>query len=127
MKGIFAACLNCIDGRLQLLVINWIKEKYAVDYIDMITEAGMDGILASEDYKDTDNLLKKINISIENHKSKNIFVVGHHECVGNPVDDETHKKQICNAVEKVKRWNPSNDIIGLWITNKWIIEKITEK
>jgi len=55
----FATCLNCMDGRVQLPVIHWIKENYGVDYVDMITEAGMDGALASENYKDMHSLLKK--------------------------------------------------------------------
>lgn len=127
MKESFATCLNCIDGRLQLQIIHWIKENYAIDYVDMITDPGMDGILANKDYKDKDNLLKKINISTENHKSNHIFLIGHHNCLGNPVNDETHKKQICNAVEKLKRWKPSNNIIGLWVSNKGIIKKIADK
>ena len=122
----FATCLNCMDGRVQLPVIHWIKENYTVDYVDMITEAGMDGVLASKDYKDIDNLLKKINISLTKHNSNIIFIVGHHDCGGNPVDCETHKKQIRIAVEKVKRWEPSIHIIGLWISNKWTVKKITE-
>ncbi|MEN6292607.1 MAG: carbonic anhydrase [Methanobacterium sp.] len=42
----FATCLNCIDGRVQLPVINWIMKNYNVKYVDMITKAGMDGFLA---------------------------------------------------------------------------------
>lgn len=95
----FTTCLNCMDGRVQLPIIYWIM----------------------------DNLLKKIDISIEKHNSSIIFVVGHYDCGGNPVDDETHKKQIRIAVEKVKRWKPSIPVIGLWVSNEWIVEKITEK
>lgn len=121
----FAVCLNCMDGRVQLPIINWIKENYDVKYIDMITEAGMDKVLACENCKDTNNILKKIDISIEKHNSSLIFVVGHHDCGGNPVDDETHKKQIRIAVENVKNWRPSINIIGLWVSNKWTVEKIS--
>jgi len=105
-----------MDSRAQLPVIHWVKENCGVDYVDMITEAGMDGILADEHYKDVDSLLKKIDISLEKHNSSIIFVVGHHDCGGSPVDDETHKKQIRIAVEKVKSWKPSclyNWIMGL--------------
>ena len=122
----FVTCLNCMDGRVQLPAIHWIKENYSVDYVDMITEAGMDGVLADENYKDMDILLKKINISSEKHNSSIMFVVGHHDCGGNPVDDETHKKQICIAVEKMKKLKTSMQIIGLWVSNKWTVKKIIE-
>jgi hypothetical protein len=116
-----------MDGRVQLPVIQWIKENYGVDYVDMITEAGMDGILASEDYKDMHSLLKKIDISIGKHNSSVLFVVGHYDCGGNPVNDETHKKHIRVAVNKVKNLKPSVPIIGLWVSNEWVVKKITEK
>ena len=45
-----AVCLNCIDGRVQVPVIDWIKDKFKVDHVDMITEPGMDGLLADKDY-----------------------------------------------------------------------------
>jgi len=123
----FVTCLNCMDGRVQLPVIYWIKENYGVDYVDMITEAGMDGVLADENYKNVDSLIKKIEISLEKHNSRIVFVVGHHDCGGNPVDDKTHKNQICMAVEKVKGWKPSIQIVGLWVSKEWTVEKITEK
>ena len=40
-----AVCLNCMDGRAQLPVIEWVKKNCDVEFVDMITEAGMDGFL----------------------------------------------------------------------------------
>lgn len=34
----FAAAINCMDGRTQVPVIEFLKNKYGVDYVDMITE-----------------------------------------------------------------------------------------
>ena len=99
----FATCLNCMDGRVQIPVIHWITQNYAVDYVDVITEAGMDKVLTDENYLNMDSILKKINISLKKHNSNNIFIVGHHDCGGNPVDDDTHKKQIHISVENIKR------------------------
>ena len=119
----FATCLNCIDGRAQLPVINWITEKCNVKYVDMITEAGMDGFLADEN-SDITNILKKIEVSISGHGSENIFVVGHYDCTGNPVDDLTHKKQINTAVKRIKNLFPDLNITGLWINENFTVEKI---
>ena len=65
-KKIFATCLNCMDGRVQLPTIQWSKENYQVDYIDMITEAGMDGVLTNKG-TNIEGILQKINISIDKH------------------------------------------------------------
>jgi len=123
----FATCLNCMDGRVQLPVIRWIKENYGVGYVDMITEAGMDGVLAGEKYGCMDSLLTKIDVSIGKHNSGILFVVGHHDCGGNPVDDKTHKKQVHIAVNKLKNMKQSVQVIGLWVSNEWVVEKIIEK
>ena len=37
------------------------------------------------------------------HGSKLIFVVGHYDCGGHPVDDETHKSDIRKSVENLKK------------------------
>lgn len=115
-----------MDGRVQTPVINWIKENYSVDYIDMITEPGIDGILASEN-RDINPILLKIKISIEKHDSDILFLVGHYDCAGNPVDDETHKKHIGIAVDKLQNLKLFVRIIGLWVSNEWVVKKLAEK
>jgi len=119
----FATCLNCIDGRVQLPVIRWIKENYKIDYVDMITEIGMDGALSADDH-DMDGILKKVVFSVEKHNSNNIFIAGHHDCQGNQTDDETHKKQICSAAERLKDLDLPCEIIGLWVSGEWQVEEI---
>ncbi|MDD4923543.1 MAG: hypothetical protein PHF74_01745 [Dehalococcoidales bacterium] len=123
---IFATCLNCIDGRAQLPVIDWIKKNYGVEYVDMITDAGMDGKL-SGDYNYMDSLYDKIEISVSIHKSDCIFIVGHHDCAGNPVDDDTHRKQIILAAENLSKYGFPVTITGLWLSSEWIIEEIIKK
>ncbi len=118
----FATCLNCIDGRVQLPAIQWITEKYNVKYVDMITEAGMDGFLADEN-SDIHEILKNVEVSISGHGSENIFVVGHYDCAANPVDDLTHKKQINTAVKRIKNIFPDLNVIGLWIDENFTAQK----
>ncbi|MEA1924640.1 MAG: carbonic anhydrase [Candidatus Altiarchaeota archaeon] len=120
----FATCLNCMDGRVQLPVIHWIKEKYGVEYVDVITEAGMDGFLVESKL---DDILRKIDISLKKHGSNIIFVVGHHDCGGNPVDEKTHRKQVHIAVDKLKKMKSSVKVIGLWVSDSWVAEKIIER
>ena len=127
MKTVFATCLNCMDGRVQMPVINWIKDNYGVDCVDMITEAGLDCVLSEEVCPLKDDLLKKIQISAEKHGSAHIFISGHSDCGGNPVDDETHKRQILKAVDRVKSWVPSMTACGLWVSDKWEVEKLVER
>jgi hypothetical protein len=117
-----ATCLNCMDGRVQLPVLHWIKEQYKVDFVDVITEAGMDAVLANQD--DIHEILRSIDISVNINRSIRLFVVGHFDCRGNPVNEETHRTQIVAAVKRLKeRWH-RHDINGLWVNNQWQVETI---
>ena len=114
-----------MDGRAQMPVIQWIQREYGLDYIDMITEAGMDGVLAEDDVEA--GIIEKINISLDKHNSEMIFIVGHFDCAGNPVDNATHKKNICSAVDELKSQIDHYNIVGLWVSEKWKVKKIYEQ
>ena len=117
-----ATCLNCMDGRVQLPVLHWIKENYPVDFVDVITEAGMDNVLANQG--DIAEVLRSINVSVNVNKSTRLFVVGHYDCRGNPVAEAEHRKQICLAVTRLKSHWPGHEIVGLWVTKAWQVEVI---
>lgn len=125
MKPKFATCLNCIDGRVQIPVINWIINNYDVDYVDMITEAGMDGYLSNEG-SDPSDILRRLAISISNHDTNTIFIVGHFDCAANQVKEEIHRNQIKKSVERIKNYTLSCKVIGLWVTANLEIEMVYE-
>jgi len=122
----FATCLNCIDGRVQLPVITWITQNYNVQYVDMITKPGMDGFLASEE-SDISNIVENIQISVDAHFSKNIFIVGHYDCAGNPVDEIIHKNQIKKAANRIKSIFKDLNVAGLWVLENFSVQLIIEK
>ena len=115
-----ATCLNCMDGRVQLPVLNWIRKKYSIDFVDVITAAGMDGVLASRD--NIDEILRSINTSININKSNRVFIVGHYDCRGNSVDEKTHNEHIAMAIKRLKEYWPKLEIVGLWVNNRWQVE-----
>src|SRR6185503_1142438 len=108
-----ATCLNCMDGRVQLPVLTWIKAHYPVDFVDVITEAGMDRVLAEQE--DISEVLRSIKVSVNLNKSTRLFVVGHHDCRGNPVDASIHHRNITAAVRRLKPLWPAQEVIGLWV------------
>lgn len=122
----FATCLNCMDGRVQLPVINWIVENYNIKYVDMITKPGIDGFLANKD-SNIHDIVKNAEISVDVHDTKNIFIVGHYDCAGNPVDDLTHEKHIYAAVNRIKSLFPDLNVAGLWVSEDFEVSKVIEK
>jgi carbonic anhydrase len=119
-REVRATCLNCMDGRVQLPVLHWIREKYNIDFVDVITEAGIDGVLASQD--NIDEIIRTVNISVNINKSVRIFIVGHYDCKGNPVDESTHSENTIKAVKRLKPYWPQLEIIGLWVNSRWQVE-----
>ena len=112
-----ATCLNCMDGRVQLPVLNWIHEQYGIDCVDIITEAGMDGVLALQD--NIDEIIRSIKISIDINKSERIFIVGHYDCRGNSVDEKTHREHIIKSAKRLRTHWPKIEVIGLWVDDQW--------
>jgi hypothetical protein len=124
-EGTFATVVNCMDGRTQLPVIEHLKKKYGVDYVDSITEPGPVKILAERTYPTIiDQIKKRVGISVEKHGSRHIAVVGHHDCAGNPVDKETQLQQIEASIKLIREWGFGAEVIGLWIDERWEVTEV---
>ena len=124
-KGSFVTAINCIDGRVQLPVINWLNENYEVDYVDMVTEPGPNLILADEEDKVTIESIKdRVEVSTQKHDSELIAVIGHYDCAANLADKTTQLEQIKDSIELVESWSLGVEIIGLWVDSNWQVEKV---
>lgn len=122
--GKFGTAINCIDGRTQGPVSDWIKKNHSVDYVDTITEPGSDKVLLGTDHNKIEQIKSKFLISINAHKSSLIVIAGHYDCAGNPVSNEEHLVQIKKSVSIIKSWNLPVKVFGVWVNNKWKIEQV---
>jgi len=121
----FVTAINCMDGRVQLPVINWMKKQYAADFVDMITEPGPNKILAENKPCDLiESLKKRVEISVKKHASTMIAVIGHFDCAGNPAGKETQLNHIKKSVKTIQSWAFNIPVIGLWIDDLWTVHKI---
>ena len=116
-EGNFATSVSCMDGRIQTPLTKWIIENYSIDFVDAITEPGVDGIMAEN--LDLESIKTKVGISINAHKSKLVVVSGHYDCAGNPVSDEKHISQIKKGVEVISSWGLNVKVIGIWVDDSW--------
>lgn len=122
---IFAPAINCIDGRTHIPVIEYLRDRFGVDYVDLVTESGPNKILAENSDKTSVNSIKKrVAISIERHASELIAIIGHHECAGNPTAEDIQKQQIIVAMNSVKSWDLDVRIIGLWVDDRWQVSEV---
>ena len=115
MEKTFGTALNCIDGRTQIPVTNWLKQNFKVDYVDLITEPGMDKVLSQGHWAEILRLRDNVIISITAHNSHVVAVAGHYDCAANPVSDYKHFQDIVASVDVVKSWRLPVRVVGLWV------------
>ena len=126
-EGLFATAINCMDGRTQRPVMDWLTDRFKVDHVDAITDPGVDKILTAGTPEQIESIKKRVLISVNGHGSGHIAIVGHHDCAGNPVSEEEHRRMTKEAVEVVAGWDLPVRIFGLWIGEDWTIEVIHER
>jgi hypothetical protein len=121
----FAATINCMDGRTQLPVNEWMKRRYQVDYVDTITEPGPVRILAeASDAFALESIKHRVEISVGKHGSSRLAIVAHADCAGNPVDKETQLHQLLSASTTVISWGMGVQLDLLWVGEDLQVERV---
>ena len=122
----FACAINCMDGRVQDAVKDYMKDNYGVDYVDMVTEPGPNKILADNlDKNVIENIKKRVEVSIHHHGSKVIAIVGHFGCAGNPTGKTEQIEHLIKAKKTVESFGFDAEIVLLWVDGDWkTVEKI---
>jgi carbonic anhydrase len=120
--GSFSTSISCMDGRIQIPLNEWIKRKYSVDYVDTITEPGIEKKIVEK--IDFEQIKTKVEISIFKHKSESIIISAHHDCAGNPVSKEEHIAQIKKSIDIIQSWNFPVKVIGVWVDDLWQVQQI---
>ncbi len=124
MTCTFATAINCMDGRVQIPVIEWMKGRFGVDCVDMITEAGANGILALEKEPCMTNIQERVLISVNAHGSKVVALVGHHDCAGNPGSKDLQIDHVMKGIGVLKSWGITTRILGLYVDEEWKVELV---
>lgn len=120
----FACAINCMDGRTQGPVIDYLKRKTGAQYIDAVTEPGPIRHLVQGNTEWVDNIKCCCDISVEKHKAKAIAIVGHYDCAGNPQPKDVQVEQIQESVKIVRAWYKTIPIYGVYVNENWQVEEI---
>jgi len=117
VTGRFATAINCMDGRIQIPVIEHLKGRFEADYIDEITEAGPNKIVADQAPAETfEAIRRRVAISFEKHGSGQLAIVGHEDCGGNPAPEAEQIEQLERAAQVLRELYPDAAIAAVWAT-----------
>ncbi len=120
----FATVINCMDGRVQLPVLEWMKGSCNVDCIDTITEAGPNGILAEQREPCMSTIKERVLISINGHGSRTVALVAHHDCAGNPGPREMQIEHLRKGLELLESWDLPAKVMGIYVNENWQVEPV---
>jgi len=124
-KG-FATAVNCIDGRVQIPVIQWTRDHFAVEWVDLITEPGADKVVAEGLPGRIDAIKQKVSLSVTRHDSHVVAIAGHHDCLANPVTEKEHHEYIKQSVQRIASWSLPIRVVGLWVNERWEVEALLD-
>ena len=83
--GKFVTAINCIDGRAHYPVKSWLQASFDAEFVDRITEPGVDKLLADGAADVIEGIKQQVLISVNAHDSKTVAVVGHHDRPGRSI------------------------------------------
>jgi hypothetical protein len=112
----FALAITCLDGRVQRPVVDYIRRKYGVDYVDLITEPGPERALTDATQAPVQAAIhRNARFSVQGHHAELIAVTAHDDCLGNDADSGKRLAQLRAAQQVVTGWDLGVDVIGLWV------------
>jgi len=122
----FGTAITCIDGRVYEPVVAWLKREHRLDYVDLITMPGPDDALVHGLVEQMIQAKASAHISVHQHGSTVIAVVGHHNCSANPVSRAVHEHQITQAVDVIRKWRFAVSVVGLYVNDAWEVEEVAK-
>lgn len=121
----YCTAVNCMDGRVQVPVIEYLTYNHGYQFVDMITEPGPVKHITSKKKTHTKkSILSRIVLSRDRHASDFIALIAHYDCAGNPVTDEIQISQLYESKKIITELFPSSIILPLWIDDQMQVHKI---
>lgn len=117
----FAVLLNCIDGRTQQPLLDWVRRELDVSYVDVVTEPGVDAVLARGDDATVQVLLDKVCVSRLAHGAVALVVAGHHDCAANPGDAASHAADLTRATTALRQALPELPVRAVYVDSTWSV------
>lgn len=122
----FAVRIGCIDGRTHEAVIDFVKKKFKVNHVDMVTHPGAIKILNNFwSFFARRRLKKSVFVSRTKHESEILIISAHYECAGNPVSPNVQQEQLKKGFELVQKWG-FKTVVAIWVNHNWQVEVICQ-
>jgi len=124
----FCTVVNCMDGRVQDPVGAYCRKRFRVSFVDTVTEAGPCLLLSCRQGSEAArSILRRVEVSVAEHNSQGIAVVGHHDCAGNPAPMEEQIASLRTAVSFLHERFSGVEVIALWVDEEWRVREVAAR
>ena len=97
-------------------MVDYLRRKYGVDYVDLITEPGPERALTDSTRPSVQAAIERnARFSVKGHDAELIAVTAHDDCLGNDADSGTRLAQLRAAQQVVTGWSLGVEVIPLWV------------
>lgn len=110
----FAVAVTCMDGRVQEALADWVRRRFEVDHVDMLTAAGADAVVV-QDAAVRARLLADVALSRRAHGSKHLVLASHSDCAANPGDQDEHQRSVRAGLELLAAELPGMTVVGVHV------------
>jgi carbonic anhydrase len=113
----FAAAVTCIDGRFHATLTRWVRERFDVEHVDLVTTPGASAALAARRAATTGSVLAHLAPSLEAHGTEVVVVAAHEGCAADPSDAVTQLAALPRAAATLRdRLGPEVRVVPVRLT-----------
>ncbi len=121
----YCTAVNCMDGRVQRPVHDYMSSFFMADFVDQITEAGPTAVLAADPESDlSKSIYSRIEVSVNAHGSIGIGIVAHYDCACNQKPEAQQKEDLRKSVAAIRARYPRQKIVPLWVDRHWKVSEV---
>ncbi len=117
--GTFATVITCIDGRAKRPLADWMKQRYGVHYVDLITEPEPDSALLRGTLWMLESVRQKLHYAQQAHHPTVLAIAAHYDCGGNTISAAVHHDQVRRVANLLATWGLNVPIVGVWLDEQW--------
>ena len=112
-------------GRGPPPLTEWVRDRFGVDHVDLLTQPGPDPALCCGDDAAVAHLRDHLGVSTRAHRPGALVVAGHADCAANPVSEAEHRRHLHLALARARAWVPEGlPVVGVWVDHDGRVAEI---
>jgi hydrogenase maturation factor len=115
----------CIDGRIQIPVVEFLRNLWNVEWVDVVTEIAPERLLSDGNEEESVRRIhENITASLVQQLEARLAVASHSGCDCNNVPDEEKREMVRASVRILREAHQDASIIGVWVDETGTVSQL---